>query len=386
MFVYLDNSSTTKPYPSVVRAVTRAMEKDYGNPSSLHRMGLEAEQLIKETRGIVARSLGASPKEIFFTSGGTESDNTALFSVWESRKRRGNRILTSCVEHPAILRTCEKLAKMGADVVYLPVTAQGILDMEAFQEALNEETILVSLMHVNNETGAVMPIDEAVRILHQRNIPAVFHTDAVQSYGKLDLDVRSCPVDMISLSGHKIHGPKGTGALYVREGLVSPPFMYGGGQESGFRSGTENVPGIAGLAEAVKEQWKDSDGRRAHIACVKSYLQKRLMEEITDLSVHTPAESAPSVLNIGFNGCKGEVLLHMLEQEEIFVSTGSACSSKKSGSHVLAAMGLHKSQIEGAIRFSFSEENTTEQMDYVVEVIRRAAASQRRLRKAFAKE
>lgn len=386
MFVYLDNSATTRPYPSVVRAVTRAMEAEYGNPSSLHRMGLEAEQIVKESRAVIARSLCASPENIYFTSGGTESDNTALFSAWKSRKRQGKRIITSQVEHPAVLRACEKLQKMGADVVYLPVNGQGIVELDVFQDALNEDTILVSLMHVNNETGAVMPVSEAAQILHRRNHSAIFHTDAVQSYGKLDLDVRACPVDMISLSAHKIHGPKGIGALYIREGLTLQPYVYGGGQESGFRSGTENVPGIAGFAQAAREQWKDPEGRRAHIAEVKAYLLKRLTEEVPDLSVHTPPQSVPSVLNIGFLGCKGEVLLHMLEQADIFVSTGSACSSKKSGSHVLAAMGLDRSQIEGAIRFSFSEENTKEQMDHVVAVVEKAAAGQRRLRKAFAKE
>ena len=386
MFVYLDNSATTRPYPSVVRAVTRAMEAEYGNPSSLHRMGLEAEQIVKESRAVIARSLCASPENIYFTSGGTESDNTALFSAWKSRKRQGKRIITSQVEHPAVLRACEKLQKMGADVVYLPVNGQGIVELDVFQDALNEDTILVSLMHVNNETGAVMPVSEAAQILHRRNHSAIFHTDAVQSYGKLDLDVRACPVDMISLSAHKIHGPKGIGALYIREGLTLQPYVYGGGQESGFRSGTENVPGIAGFAQAAREQWKDPEGRRAHIAEVKAYLLKRLTEEVPDLSVHTPPQSVPSVLNIGFLGCKGEVLLHMLEQADIFVSTGSACSSKKSGCHVLAAMGLDRSQIEGAIRFSFSEENTKEQMDHVVAVVEKAAAGQRRLRKAFAKE
>lgn len=386
MFVYLDNSATTRPYPSVVRAVTRAMEAEYGNPSSLHRMGLEAEQIVKESRAVIARSLCASPENIYFTSGGTESDNTALFSAWESRKRQGKRIITSQVEHPAVLRACEKLQKMGADVVYLPVNGQGIVELDVFQDALNEDTILVSLMHVNNETGAVMPVSEAAQLLHRRNHSAIFHTDAVQSYGKLDLDVRACPVDMISLSAHKIHGPKGIGALYIREGLTLQPYVYGGGQESGFRSGTENVPGIAGFAQAAREQWKDPEGRRAHIAEVKAYLLKRLTEEVPDLSVHTPPQSVPSVLNIGFLGCKGEVLLHMLEQADIFVSTGSACSSKKSGSHVLAAMGLGRPQIEGAIRFSFSEENTKEQMDHVVAVVEKAAAGQRRLRKAFAKE
>lgn len=386
MFVYLDNSATTRPYPSVVQAVNRAMEAEYGNPSSLHRMGLEAEQIVKESRAVIARSLCASPKNIYFTSGGTESDNTALFSAWESRKRQGKRIITSQVEHPAVLRTCEKLEKMGADVVYLPVDGQGILELDVFREALNEDTILVSLMHVNNETGAVMPVSEVAEILHRRNHSAIFHTDAVQSYGKLDLDVRACPVDMISLSAHKIHGPKGIGALYIREGLTLQPYVYGGGQESGFRSGTENVPGIAGFAQAAREQWKDPEGRRAYVAEVKAYLLKRLTEEVPDLSLHTPEQSAPSVLNIGFLGCKGEVLLHMLEQADIFVSTGSACSSKKSGSHVLAAMGLDRAQIEGAIRFSFSEENTKEQMDHVVDVIGKAIAGQRRLRKAFAKE
>ncbi len=386
MFVYLDNSATTRPYPSVVQAVTRAMEEEYGNPSSLHRMGLEAEQIVKESRAVIARSLCASPENVYFTSGGTESDNTALFSAWESRKRQGKRIITSQVEHPAVLRACERLEKIGAEVIYLPVNGQGIVDLDVFQDALNGDTILVSLMHVNNETGAVMPVSEAANILRRRNIPAIFHTDAVQSYGKLDIDVRSCPVDMISLSGHKIHGPKGVGAIYIREGLSLQSYIHGGGQESGFRSGTENVPGIAGFAQAVREQWKDPEGRRTHIAEVKAHLLKRLTEEVPDLSVHTPAQSVPSVLNIGFLGCKGEVLLHMLEQADIFVSTGSACSSKKSGSHVLAAMNLDRTQIEGAIRFSFSQENTKEQMDYVVDVIEKAVAGQRRLRKAFAKE
>ncbi|MDD2301809.1 MAG: cysteine desulfurase family protein [Eubacteriales bacterium] len=386
MFVYLDNSSTTRPYPSVMQAVARAMEEDFGNPSSLHRLGLAAEQLVKEARNVIARSLGASPKEVFFTSGGTESDNAALFGVWESRKRQWKRIITSQVEHPAVLRACEKLERMGAEVLYLPVNEQGVVDVQVFREAVNEETILVSLMHVNNETGAVMPIDEVGSILRKRKNAIVFHSDAVQSYGKLDLDVRSCPVDLISLSAHKIHGPKGIGALYVREGLALPSFLYGGGQESGFRSGTENVPGISGFAQAVREQQKDPRQRRLRMVEVKDHLLRRLREEIPELSIHTPSFSAPSVLNIGFIGCKGEVLLHMLEQAGIFVSTGSACSSKKSGSHVLAAMGLSEAQTEGAIRFSLSEENTPDQMEYVVDVLKKAVASQRRLRKALAKE
>ena len=383
MFVYLDNSSTTRPYPSVVSTVTRAMEEEYGNPSSLHRLGLEAERLVKDARAAVARSLGAAPGEIYFTSGGTESDNTAVFSAWESRKRQGKRVITSQVEHPAVLRACERLEQMGAQVVYLPVDRNGALDLDAFREQLSQDTVLVTLMHVNNETGAIMPVAEVARTLRDRGIQAVLHTDAVQSYGKTELDVRSIPAELISLSGHKIHGPKGIGALYVRQGFAPPPFLYGGGQESGFRSGTENVPAIAGFARAVEEQFADPAARRMKMAEVKSYLKDSLCREISDLSLHTPADSVPSVLNIGFLGCKGEVLLHMLEQADIFVSTGSACSSKKGGSHVLTAMGLSKDQIEGAIRFSFSEENTTEQMDYVVQVLKKAVAGQRRLRANF---
>ncbi len=242
----------------------------------------------------------------------------------------------------------------------------------------------MSLMHVNNETGAIMPIEEVGKILQQSQIPAVFHSDAVQSFGKTALDVRALPLDLISLSAHKIHGPKGIGALYVREGRSLPPFFHGGGQERGFRSGTENVPGIAGFAAAVEEQWRDPAGRWAKMAAAKNRLKSLLLTEIPDLSIHTPEESVPSVLNVGFLGCKGEVLLHMLEQADIYVSTGSACSSKKSGSHVLSAMGLSKEQIEGALRFSFSEENTPEQMEYVVEVLKKAVAGQRRLRTAFA--
>lgn len=263
MFVYLDNSSTTKPYDSVVTTVIKTMEEDFANPSSLHGLGLRAEKVLKEARAVVAQSIGASSEEIFFTSGGTESDNVAIFGAWESRKRQGKRILTTKVEHPAVLRACEDLQKKGAEVQYLPVGPDGILDMATFRSALNSDTILVCVMHVNNETGAIMPIAEIKNEINKLDADIIFHTDAVQSYQKLGTDVKYMGVDMMSLSGHKIHGPKGVGVLYKKKGLYVRAFIYGGGQENGFRSGTENIPGIAGFAEAARRQ-QENQAQKEH--------------------------------------------------------------------------------------------------------------------------
>ncbi|NCB41437.1 MAG: cysteine desulfurase [Clostridia bacterium] len=386
MFVYLDNSATTKPYSSVVEIIKRTMAEDFGNPSSLHSLGFRAERILKEAREVVAQSIGALSEEVFFTSGGTESDNTAIFGAWEARKKQGKRILTTQIEHPAILRACEHLQKQGAEVVYLPVNADGILDMNAFKAALNEGTILISVMHVNNETGAVMPIWEIRDEIKKTGINTFLHTDAVQSYTKLDTKVNEMGVDFMSLSGHKIGGPKGIGALYKRRESHISPFIYGGGQENGFRSGTENLPGIAGFAEAIRRQEENKSSNRESMRIVKTYLRDLLEERIEDIQINTPQSSAPSVLNVSFLGCKAEVLLHVLEQHEIYVSTGSACSSKKKGSHVLEAMGLSSEAIEGAVRFSFSQENTKEQMEYVVEKMEEAVKSQRRLRHMIKKD
>lgn len=380
MFVYLDNSATTKPYDSVVKTVAKTMEEDFGNPSSLHGLGLRAEQILKQARAVVADSIGASSEEIFFTSGGTESDNTAIFGGWESRKRQGNRILTTRVEHPAVLRACEDLQKQGAELHYLPVNSDGILNMDVFRSELNKDTVLVCVMHVNNETGAIMPIAEIKSEINKIESNIIFHTDAVQSYEKLDTDVKYMGVDLMSLSGHKIHGPKGVGALYKKKNLYIPSSFYGGGQENGFRAGTENIPGIAGFAEAVRRQQENKAQKRAQMESVKAYLKISLEKNISDIKFNTPNTSVPSILNVSFCGCKGEVLLHTLEQSEIYISTGSACSSKKKGSHVLEAMGLSTEEIEGAVRFSFSEENTMEQMDYVIEKLIEAVGGQRRLR------
>ena len=382
MFVYLDNSATTKPYPCVREAVAKVLDEEFGNPSTLYTLGLSAEKIVKSSRASIAKAIGASPEEVYFTSCGTEADNTAIFGVWKSRNKLGKRIITTEVEHPAVLRCFEELQRQGADVVYIPVHSDGNLDVEKLKEALNKDTILVSIMHVNNESGAIFPIEEIAKEVHK--LPnAVFHADCVQSLGKLPIDVKKMGLDMISISGHKVHGPKGIGALYIKKGLHIPPYIYGGGQESGFRSGTENMPGIAGFGAAVDNMNVTASAKQ--MQDVKAYFADKLSENIENIKFNTPKESAPSVLNVSFIGCRAEVLLHTLEQDQIFVSTGSACSSKSKGSHVLRAMGLKPEEIEGAIRFSFSEDNTKEQMDFVLEKIKAAVESQRVLRAAFKK-
>ncbi len=381
--IYLDNSATTKPYPQVTEAVINAMETDFGNPSTLYTLGLSAEKLVKAARKSVAKSIGASEQEVYFTSGGTESDNTAIFGAWEARKKQGKRVITTAVEHPAVLRCFEALKAKGADVVILPVGKDGSLDMDAFKAALTEDTILVSVMHVNNETGAIFPVEKIAEELaafakKTGTAKPLLHSDCVQSYGKLPLDVKKLGADMISVSAHKVHGPKGIGALYVKKGVHIPSLIFGGGQESGFRSGTENVPGIAGFGAAA-EMIKPGPFP------VRDCLKDLILKEIPDVQINSPEGSCSSVLNVSFIGCRAEVLLHQLEQDGIYVSTGSACSSKDKGSHVLSAMGLSPEAIEGAIRFSFCRENTEEEMCAAVDKLKVYVTSQRKLRSAFRK-
>ncbi len=372
--IYLDNSATTKPSKACLDAMTDALTVNFGNPSSLYNVGLDAEKIVKHAREVIAKSIGADPSEVYFTSCGSESDDTAIFGAWNARKKQGKRIITTAVEHPAVLRCFEKLQQEGADVQYIPVLSDGNLDMDAFRKLLNEDTVFVSVMHVNNETGAIFPIEEISKEV--RKYPnIIFHSDCVQSYGKIDLDVNKMGVDMISLSGHKVHASKGIGALYVRSGLHIPPYILGGGQEAGFRSGTENVPGIAGFGAAVEDMHMVKPEP-------KEYLRKKLLEEIDDIKINSPENGVSSVLNVSFLGCRGEVLLHMLEQDKIYVSTGSACSSHKKGSHVLSAQGLSPEAIDGAVRFSFGCDNTVEEMDVVVEKLKKYVKMQRRLRKA----
>ena len=374
MTIYLDNSATTRQYDQVTRAMTRAMEEFYGNPSSLHAMGLAAEKEVRKARKAVAASLGAREEELVFTSGGTESDNTALFGIARARRREGKRIVTTKVEHPAVLEACKVLEQDGFDVVYLDVDQDCRISMDQLADAVNEETILISVMAVNNEVGTVMPVADIAAAKGR----AVFHTDAVQACGKVDL--RGTGADLISISSHKIHGPKGIGALYIRKGVNLPAFMVGGGQEKHRRSGTENVPAIIGFGEASRIAQERFDQRVSAMAAARRRLLDGLKDSVSDIRINSPQDGAASVLNVSFLGCRGEVLLHTLEQDGIYVSTGSACSSNKKGrSHVLAAMGLSDKEIEGAIRFSFSEFNTPEEMDFVTEKVKEAVGRFRRL-------
>ncbi len=384
MFVYLDNSATTKPYAQVTAEIVKYMETDFGNPSSLHRMGITGEKALKESRRAVASSIGAKEEEIYFTSGGTESDNMALFGAAQARKRRGNKIITSQIEHPAVLESCKKLESIGFRVVYLPVERSGIVSISALENAIDDQTVLISIMQVNNETGAIQPIREISELRNQMakklGIEILLHSDAVQSYGKLPIQMKESGVDLLSVSGHKIHGPKGAGALYIRKGLTLPPYHYGGGQERGIRSGTENVPAIAGLGIAAGLSSNSIMKRIESMSAVKTYLTEGIRSEIQDVRFNSEEEGSSSILNVSFLGVRGEVLLHILEQSEIYVSTGSACSSNKKGqSHVLKAMGLSHAEIEGAIRFSFCEFNTIEEIDFVLAEVKKAVQKFRKL-------
>ena len=382
MFVYLDNSATTRQSDEVTECMLQAMREDFGKPSSLHRLGVTAEKAVKQARKATAQSLGVSDSSVYFTSGGTEGNNTALFGGASARKRRGKTVITSAVEHPAILEPCRRLEQMGFHVEYLGVDKDGRVSAEDLKSAMTDDVILVSVMWVNNELGTIQPVEELARIAKNYE-DVIFHTDAVQAWGKLPLQV-TAEMDMVTVSGHKIHGPKGSGALYVKPGLHIPPFLLGGGQEKGFRSGTENVPAVLGLGKAAEQLVSDGEERIRQMGQVKARLLDGLQSEIPDIRVNSPETGcAPSVLNISFLGCRGEVLLHTLEQKGIYVSTGSACSSntKKKGSHVLRAAGLTPEEVEGAVRFSFSSENTPEQMDYVVREVKQAVCSMRKLMK-----
>ena len=383
MFVYLDNSATTKPRREVIEAMNEALETGFGNPSSMYRLGLSAEKTVKAAREAATSSLGCGSRELFFTSGGTESDNTALKGIWESRKKQGRRVITTAVEHPAVLECCKWLERQGAEIVYLPVGRDGAVSVSDFEAALTDDTLLVSVMHVNNESGAIMPVRKIRDVMTSCGSGAVLHSDAVQSWGKLPLDVRTLGVDMLSVSAHKVHGPKGVGARYVKSGLHVPVFMHGGGQESGFRSGTENVPGIAGMGKAAELIKAELPERISRMQALKDRLKAGILSSIEDVRINTPEDSVCSLLNVSFLGCRGEVLLHALDTDGICVSTGSACSSHSKGSHVLSAMGLSKEEIQGAVRFSLSEENTEEEIDYVLEKLVEAVKSQRKLTRSF---
>lgn len=372
MEVYLDNSATTRCYTEVGELVYKVMCLDYGNPSSMHRKGVDAEHYIKDAKEILAKILKVNAKEIYFTSGGTESDNLAIIGVARANKRRGNHLITSSIEHPAILNTMRYLEEEeGFRVSYLPVDSMGRIKLEALKEALCDETILVSVMYVNNEVGAVQPIDEAVRIVKEYNPDILFHSDAVQGFGKYKIYPKRQKIDLLTGSGHKIHGPKGTGFLYVSEKVKIKPIMFGGEQQKNVRSGTENVPGIAGLALAAKMIYHDLDMKTALMRELKEYFIEGIAK-IENTTVHgmTDENSAPHIISVGFAGIRSEVLLHTLEEKGIYVSSGSACASNHPAiSGVLKGIGAGKEYLDATIRFSMSEFTTREEIDYTLETL-----------------
>ena len=379
MLVYLDNSATTKPYDKVIGKMISGLE-NYGNPSSMHRMGLDAEKLLKEARTEIATSLKSNDTEIVFTGSGTEADSLAILGSYNALKRRGNKIITSKIEHKAVLENCAYLEKMGMKVVYLDVDSEGKVNLDQLESELDEKTILISIMWVNNETGTIQPIKEIGNI-KKKNTMVLFHSDAVQAYGKIQIDPKLAGLDLLSISAHKIHGPKGIGALYVKKGVRIEPVILGGAQERGLRSGTENIPAIMGFSEASKISRFEIQNRYKEISKLKTYMIEGIRSEIDHIKINGPIDesSSPYILNMSFLGTKGEVLLHMLEQDGIFVSTASACSSNRNTeSHVLKAMKLKESEITGAIRFSFSEFNTENEIEYTIDKLKKAVGLMRK--------
>lgn len=369
--IYLDNSATTRLYDEVVDFIDDVNRNFYGNPSSLHTKGIQAEKLVRNSRDIIARTLGAARDEIYFTSGGTESNNLAIAGYLYANPRKGKHIITTKTEHPSVLEVFKYMGDQGYNVDYLDVDPKGSVRVEDIERLVNEDTSLISIIYINNETGAIQPIDEIAAVIKRIGKDIALHVDAVQAYGKLSIIPKNQGIDILTVSSHKIHGPKGVGAIYIKKGTKVKPLILGGGQESLLRSGTENVSGICGFGMAADITFKSIDSNGKHCSCIKNMFIERLKNEVEDAVVISPENSSPYILNVSFAGIRAEVLLHHLEARNIFVSTGSACSSRKHiHSHVLKAMGIKPELIEGAIRFSFSSFNTNEDIIETVEAIK----------------
>ena len=371
MEVYMDNAATTRAYPEVVQLMNKIMEEDYGNPSSLHMKGVEAERYIRRAREILAGILKVEEKELIFTSGGTESNNLAIIGGALANQRAGKHLITTRIEHASVYQPMMFLEQMGFEVTWLPVNAYGLVDLDALREAIRPDTILVSMMCVNNEIGTIEPITDAAAIVKECNPNTLFHVDAIQAYGKFRILPKKMHIDMLSASGHKIHGPKGTGFLYISEKMKIVPIIYGGGHQKGMRSGTDNVPGIAGLGLASKMVYDHLEENDKHMRGLRTYFVRELAK-MDQVVVHGPQgeEAAPQIVSAAFVGVRSEVLLHTLEERGIYVSAGSACSThKRSGSPTLTAIGLPKNQMEATVRFSFCETTTREELDYTLQVL-----------------
>lgn len=372
MKAYFDNSATTKVSDNVKDIVVKTMTGDFGNPSSMHMAGVEAEEYIKTAKKQIAGILKVDEKEIYFTSGGTEGNNLAVIGTALANKRNGNRVITSMVEHASVANPMKYLEEQGFDVVYLPVDSWGCVKTDALREAMTSDTILVSVMGINNEVGAIQPIEEIGKIIKEINPQVIYHVDAIQSFGKMEIKPKRLKIDIMTVSGHKIHGPKGSGFIYIKNKTKIRPMILGGGQQMGMRSGTENVPGIAGIGQASKDAYDNLKQNVEKMISLKDALIDGLSEiEGVTVNSRKGTDGAPHIVSAGFEGVRSEVLLHALEDKGIYISAGSACSSNKPAiSSTLKAMGIDSKLLESTVRFSFCAENTLEEVAYCLECLK----------------
>lgn len=375
MECYLDNAATTQPLPEVCRLVSEIMSRDYGNPSSLHKKGLEAEHYVREARGRIAKTLKCSDKNIIFTSGGTEGNNMALLGGAAANRRRGKHLVTTCFEHASVHEPLIYLEQMGYEVSYLPVDSQGHLSPDTLRDALSEDTVLVSVMLVNNEIGSVLDVQRLAQVVHRYREDILFHVDAIQAYGKMKILPGKLGIDLMSVSGHKIYAPKGIGFLYQADRVKMHALLHGGGQQYGMRSGTENVPGIAGIGLAAEIMDRHLEDNRRHLFSLKRYFINGVKEVdgafVNACGAEDIEETAPHIVSVSFDNVRSEVLLHALEEEGIYVSSGSACSSNHPGiSSTLQAIGVPKDRLESTLRFSFSIFTREEQLAYTIEKLK----------------
>ncbi len=377
MEAYFDNAATTRCSDGAKEVMMRVLSEDYGNPSSLHRKGMEGENYIREARKNISKTLKVNDAELIFTSGGTEANNLAIIGAALANRRQGMHLITTRIEHPAVAAPMRYLEEQGFSVTWLEVDSDGLISLEQLKDAVTKDTILVSIMYVNNEIGAVEPIEEAAKVIKEKNSGTLFHVDAIQAYGKYIIHPKKLGIDLMSVSGHKIHGPKGSGFLYVKEKTKLKPVIYGGGQQKGMRSGTENVPGIAGMGQAAKEAYEDFGRKQEHLYQLKNAFLFGLADvEWARINGKTGRDSAPHIISLSIEGLRSEVLLHALEDRQIYVSAGSACSSNKPApSSTLKAVHVKKEALESTVRISFSPENTLEEVNYCLDALKELVPS-----------
>lgn len=374
MEAYLDNAATTMPFPEVREIMLETMEHSYGNPSSMHMKGVDAENYIKNARKVIAKSMKVDEKEIVFTSGGTESNNQALIGTAMANRRKGNHIITTKIEHASVYNPLVFLEEQGFRITFVSVDSNGLVCMDELLDAIDDETILISIMYVNNEIGTIEQIAQIGKAIKEKKKDILFHVDAIQAYGKLKIYPKKLSIDLLSVSGHKIHGPKGIGFLYIKDKTKISPYIYGGGQQKGMRSGTENVPGIAGLGKAVELIYQNHEEKIENLYQLKEYFISQV-QQIENVSVNgidgiSIRDTAPHVVSVTVNGVRSEVLLHALEEKGVYVSSGSACSSNHPAlSGTLQAIGLDKEKVEATVRFSFSVYTTREELDLAIKAL-----------------